>query len=73
MGNLVSLDSTVTIVTCALRMGYLGLGGQRNEPAVGLGEQVTPFAQMVKPLHIPAVDYAGCYQRESQQWYAAND
>ena len=65
MGYMFSLDSIVTIVTCTLRADYLRLGGQRNEPVVVLGEQVTPFAQMVKPLHIPAVDYAGCYQRES--------
>ena len=73
MGYWVSLGSAVTIVTCAPQRGYLGLGGQRDDPAVGLGEQVTPFVQMVKPLHIPAVDYAGCYQRKSKQWYAAND
>ena len=37
------------------------------------GKYVSFRLGVVKPLHVAAVDYAGCYEREGKQWYATYD
>ena len=37
------------------------------------GKYVSFRLGVVKPLHVAAVDYAGCYEREGKQWYATDD